>query len=67
MKRIAEPKVVISDGGTGVTKALKYVWPLASHQRCLFHAFCQVRRYITMPLRQWQGEIYYRSHVIYLK
>ena len=55
MKRIAEPKVVISDGGTGFTKALKYVWPLASHQRCLFHAFCQVRRYITNAPKTMAG------------
>ena len=47
MSRIAEPAVVVSDGGTGFTKALKKVWPNAKHQRCLFHIFCQVRRYTT--------------------
>ena len=47
MKRIAEPRMVVSDGGTGFAKALKKVWPGAKHQRCVFHVFCQVRRYTT--------------------
>ena len=47
MKRIAEPRMVVSDGGTGFAKALKKAWPKAKHQRCVFHVFCQVKRYIT--------------------
>ena len=47
MKRIAEPKMVVSDGGTGFAKALKKIWPKAKHQRCVFHVFCQVKRYTT--------------------
>ena len=47
MTRIAEPKIVVSDGGTGFVKALKKVWPNAKHQRCVFHIFCQVKRYTT--------------------
>lgn len=47
MKRIAEPKMVVSDGGTGFAKALKKVWSKAKHQRCGFHIFCQVKRYTT--------------------
>lgn len=47
MKRIAEPRMVVSDGGTGFAKALRKVWPNAKHQRCLFHVFSQVKRYIT--------------------
>ena len=47
MKRIAEPRMVVSDGGTGFAKALKKVWPRAKHQRCTFHVFCQVKRYTT--------------------
>jgi len=47
MQRIAEPKMVVSDGGTGFAKALKQTWPKAKHQRCVFHVFCQVRRYTT--------------------
>jgi hypothetical protein len=47
MSRIAEPELVVSDGGTGFAKALKKTWPHAKHQRCVFHAFCQIRRYTT--------------------
>ena len=28
-------------------KSSKKVWPKAKHQRCVFHAFCQVKRYTT--------------------
>lgn len=45
MKRIAEPRMVVSDGGTGFGKALKQIWPNAKHQRCIFHVFCQIKRY----------------------
>jgi len=47
LSRIAEPSVVVSDGGTGFGKALKKVWPHAKLQRCVFHVFCQVKRYTT--------------------
>ena len=47
LSRIAEPLVVVSDGGTGFAKALRKNWPGARHQRCVFHVFCQVRRYTT--------------------
>ena len=47
LSRIAEPTVVVSDGGTGFGKAVKKVWPHAKLQRCVFHVFCQVRRYTT--------------------
>ena len=47
MSRIAEPSLVVSDGGTGFASALKKVWPNARHQRCVFHAFSQVKRYVT--------------------
>lgn len=47
MKRIAEPRMVVSDGGTGFVKALRKIWPNAKHQRCVFHVFCQVKRYTT--------------------
>ena len=30
-----------------LAKALKKAWPGAKHQRCLFHVFCQVKRYTT--------------------
>lgn len=47
MRRIAEPRMVVSDGGTGFAKALKKAWPNTKHQRCVFHVFCQVKRYTT--------------------
>ena len=47
LSRIAEPAMVVSDGGTGFAKALRKVWPNAEHQRCLFHVFSQVKRYTT--------------------
>lgn len=47
LSRIAAPMVVVSDGGTGFAKALKKTWPGTRHQRCVFHVFCQVKRYTT--------------------
>lgn len=47
LSRIAEPTIVVSDGGTGFRKAIKQTWPNANVQRCVFHVFCQVRRYTT--------------------
>ena len=47
MTRIAEPYMVVSDGGTGFVKALRKAWPNAKHQRCIFHVFSQIRRYTT--------------------
>jgi len=62
MSRIAEPKVVVSDGGTGFYKALKDIWPNAKHQRCVFHVFCQVKRYITSKPKTMAGiELYVLS------
>lgn len=37
MARIAEPVVVVCDGGGGIRKALRHAWPGARVQRCLFH------------------------------
>ena len=62
MSRIAEPKVVVSDGGSGFAKALKHKWPQAEHQRCVFHAFCQVKRYTTTRPKTAAGiELYMLS------
>lgn len=62
MRRIAEPRMVVSDGGTGFVKALKKVWPKAKHQRCMFHVFCQVRRYTTSRPNTLAGfELYHLS------
>ena len=55
MNRIATPKVVVSDGGTGFRKALKKVWPKAKLQRCIFHASQQVKRYTTTRSKTLAG------------
>lgn len=69
MSRIAEPEIVVSDGGCGFSKALKKVWPNASHQRCVFHAFSQVRRYTTTRPKTLAGlELYALSkELLYLR
>lgn len=53
--RIAAPEVAVSDGGDGFAKALRGTWPGTRHQRCVFHAFCQVRRYTTRRPRTQAG------------
>ena len=59
MRRIAQPKVVVSDGGSGFAKAKKKVWPKAKQQRCVFHAFCQIKRYTTAKPKTLAGmELY---------
>ncbi len=59
LSRIAEPKVVVSDGGSGFGKALRKVWPHAKLQRCVFHVFSQVKRYTTSKPKTSAGlELY---------
>lgn len=47
MSRIAPPDVLVCDGGGGMEKARRAIWPETRVQRCTFHAFCQVRRCTT--------------------
>lgn len=59
LQRIAPPLMVVSDGGPGFRKAMKKVWPTARLQRCIFHAFCQVKRYTTSRPKTLAGmELY---------
>ncbi|MCO6558611.1 MAG: IS1249 family transposase [Bifidobacterium sp.] len=37
MRRTAPPGVLVCDGGNGIGKAMKAVWPGTRMQRCLFH------------------------------
>jgi len=37
LERIPPPRVVLVDGGSGLAKALKMVWPQVHVQRCLLH------------------------------
>jgi hypothetical protein len=56
---IAPPVVVVTDGGTGFEKARKQLWPKTRVQRCLFHAFCQVKKQTTTrPNLQAGVELY---------
>lgn len=60
--RIAQPFVVVSDGGTGFAKALKKSWPDAKQQRCVFHVFSQIKRYTTTKPKTAAGiELYMLS------
>lgn len=47
LSNIAPPDMVVTDGGSGFAKAVREVWPATKVQRCLFHVFCQVKRYTT--------------------
>ena len=59
MAPIPPPDVVVCDGGTGFEKARRRVWPQTRVQRCVFHAFCQVKRQTaTRPNLQAGVELY---------
>lgn len=59
LSRIAPPDMVVTDGGTGFAKACKKVWPETEIQRCVFHAFNQVKRCTTTKPRLQAGvELY---------
>lgn len=62
LSRIAPPDMVVTDGGSGFATAVKEVWPQTKVQRCLFHAFEQVKRCTTTrPKLQAGKEIYQLS------
>ncbi len=59
MASVPAPDVVVTDGGSGFAKAAREVWPRTRVQRCVFHAFSQVRRYTTSRPRLQAGvELY---------
>ena len=45
--RIPRPKVVITDGGNGVLKAINEIWPDVVIQRCIYHIQMQIIRCTT--------------------
>jgi hypothetical protein len=47
MQRIAPPDVLVCDGSGGIEAARRAYWPKTRMQRCLFHAFIQVKRCTT--------------------
>lgn len=59
LSRIAPPDVVVTDGGSGFAKACAKEWPQTRVQRCVYHAFCQVKRCTTSrPKLQAGIELY---------
>lgn len=59
MAYVAPPEMVVTDGGSGFAKACREAWPDTRVQRCVFHAFRQVRRYTTSrPNLQAGVELY---------
>lgn len=59
MSPIPPPEVVVTDGGRGFEKARKKTWPDTAVQRCVFHAFCQVKKQTTSrPNLQAGVELY---------
>ncbi len=48
MLRIPAPKMLVSDGSSGLAKAASLVWPGTRIQRCTFHAANQVKRCTTL-------------------
>ena len=59
MEPIPAPDVVVADGGGGFAKAVRAAWPRTKVQRCLFHAYAQVKRCTTTrPKLQAGRELY---------
>lgn len=59
LSRIAPPDMVVTDGGSGFASAVAAEWPRTRVQRCVFHAFCQVKRHTTSrPKLQAGVELY---------
>lgn len=56
LARIPAPAVVIIDGGSGLAKALRTMWPETKVQRCLVHIQRNVRQYMTRRPRTTPGK-----------
>ncbi|BDR53292.1 hypothetical protein KIM372_11990 [Bombiscardovia nodaiensis] len=56
MQRSAAPRVLVRDGGGGISKALKQAWPATAMQRCLFHISMNVTALTIMGLRLQAGK-----------
>lgn len=59
LSRIAPPDMVVTDGGSGFASAVAAEWPKTRVQRCLFHAFSQVKRCTTTRPRLLAGQELY--------
>lgn len=47
LRHLPEPLVVVTDGGSGLMKTLKTLWPKVRVQRCLVHVQRNVKNYLT--------------------
>lgn len=56
LERIPAPRVVVTDGGSGLASALKQIWPHTLVQRCLVHVQRNVRTYLTTRPRTDAGK-----------
>ncbi len=56
LTRIPPPRVVVTDGGSGLASALKACWPATKIQRCLVHVQRNVRSYLTSRPRTDAGK-----------
>lgn len=53
--QMPEPRIVVTDGGTGIRSALARTWPHALIQRCVFHLQMNVTRELTRNPRTEAG------------
>jgi hypothetical protein len=56
LERIPPPRVVVTDGGSGLASALKTCWPHTAVQRCLVHVQRNIRRELTTRPRTDAGK-----------
>lgn len=59
MASVPAPDVAVCDGGGGFASAVRRQWPRTRVQRCLFHAFSQVKRCTTSRPRLQAGRELY--------
>lgn len=55
LRHFPEPKVVVTDGGSGLMKALKTLWPAVKIQRCLVHIQRNIRTYLSLKPKTRAG------------
>ncbi|UTM48361.1 IS1249 family transposase [Glutamicibacter mysorens] len=56
LQHLPEPKVIVTDGGSGLMKALKNLWSEVKIQRCLVHIQRNVRTHLTLNPRLAAGK-----------
>lgn len=56
LQRFPAPRVVVTDGGSGLISARKHIWPQTRVQRCLVHIQRNIRTYLTTAPRTVAGQ-----------